>query len=338
VFAALGDDRGFETLRAILVDKSFRTLDPAFMRGNMSRASPRAQSDEAIAMDRYYAIHLLGLLRDRRAVADLIPTLSDPTVNYKAAWALGEIADTRAVPPLIEALGDPKPGMRAAAIVALDQLRATEAIVPMQALLGDLAIGNRVPVAETARRTIAHLSRQGDVPRLLPPAEFNNLSIDVRQALDQRNCEVPQPWQVGAPRSVVRGHFTSPTGTDLAVLCSVDGSSAILVFRDERAVEVLELARQSDDGYFQTIDGRGTRGYSRQITTVPQSSLVGLSGFTAVVSAPAHDAISDAFNEKGSTVWYWTGGEWVHQTRDHLFANAPHFFSALQPETSALRL
>jgi hypothetical protein len=44
-----------------------------------------------IQADRYYAVHLFGELKDRRAIPVLIPLLRDETLNYKVAWALGQI-------------------------------------------------------------------------------------------------------------------------------------------------------------------------------------------------------------------------------------------------------
>ncbi len=60
-----------------------------------------------IREDRYYAVHMLGELRDRRSVDVLVPLLGDPDVNYKVAWALGQIGDARAIAPFIAALDDP---------------------------------------------------------------------------------------------------------------------------------------------------------------------------------------------------------------------------------------
>jgi len=46
-----------------------------------------------ITSDRYFAIHVLDELKDKRAVPILIPLLQDDQINYNAAWALGEIGD-----------------------------------------------------------------------------------------------------------------------------------------------------------------------------------------------------------------------------------------------------
>jgi HEAT repeat protein len=80
VFAGLGDERGFETLRKILTDQSARPEGQG-VNGNWTL---RAQ----IKSDRYYAVHLFGDLKDPRAVPILIPLLNDPDVSYIVPWSL----------------------------------------------------------------------------------------------------------------------------------------------------------------------------------------------------------------------------------------------------------
>ena len=100
IFASLGDDRGFQAITAILEDRSAKRAVFAF--DDAGRPSPRLQIRE----DRYYAAHLLGDLKDPRAVPILVPLLKDEDINLIVPWSLGEIGDKSAIPPLIEMLGD----------------------------------------------------------------------------------------------------------------------------------------------------------------------------------------------------------------------------------------
>src|SRR5688572_334175 len=72
-----------------------------------------------------------------------------------------------------------------------------------------------------------------DIKRL-EPAAFPDLPAGVRADLGRRQCTIPQPDGVDAPGpyNVIRGRFTSQRSTDIAVLCSKGGVSAILVYRD----------------------------------------------------------------------------------------------------------
>ena len=153
VFARLGDARGFKIITAILRDNSERPAGEGF-------GGRRWSLREQIREDRYYAAHLLGDLKDPRAVSILVPLLTDPDVNYVVPWSLGQIGDPSAVPPLIGSLSDPSPNIRGLAIYALVELKATEAVPRLRQLLDDNAksnFGKLESVADAAQTAIAKL-------------------------------------------------------------------------------------------------------------------------------------------------------------------------------------
>ncbi len=175
IYAKLGDPRGLATIMGILDDYSGdrrvewqggsllfgenETLDRAMARMLRSPAGLRAQ----IRTDRYYAVHLLGVLRDPRSVEVLVPLLADETINHKVAWALGEIQDDRVIPPLMAALSDSDALVRTNAIQSLERLRAAEAIPRLRAMLSDTALpsaGPRQPVGRAARDALETLQRE----------------------------------------------------------------------------------------------------------------------------------------------------------------------------------
>lgn len=96
IFASLGDDRGLRTIEAILADRSYRPEG----QGIGMTTSGQYSVQQQIRADRYYAVHVLGVLKDKRAFPILVPLLKDEDVNYNVAWALGEIGDKRAIPHL----------------------------------------------------------------------------------------------------------------------------------------------------------------------------------------------------------------------------------------------
>lgn len=119
-----------------------------------------------IREDRYHAAHLLGDLKDPRAISILAPLLMDPEVNYIVPWSLGQIGDRSAVPPLIRSLIDPNPSMRVLAIKALVEIKATDALPRLRQLLDDHARSNSdklESVAEAAQAAISKL--QSDAAR-----------------------------------------------------------------------------------------------------------------------------------------------------------------------------
>jgi HEAT repeat protein len=153
VFAGLSNDRGFEVIRAVLNDMSDRPEGQGIPAGNWSLQTQ-------IRSDRYFAVHVLGELEDRRAVPILVSLLRDEEINYSVAWALGEIGDERAIGPLIEALRDKSSDMRFGAISALEKLGAVAALPHLHALLNDhekTHYGAPISVAEAAKAAIAAL-------------------------------------------------------------------------------------------------------------------------------------------------------------------------------------
>lgn len=157
IVGRLGDPRGFQVIAETLTECSDRPEGqgmPGVPGDGRYRVAPQ------IAADRYYAVHLLGELRDPQAVPILVSLLNDPQVNYKVAWALGQIGDKRAVGPLINALDDDSSSMCVAVIYALETLDAKEALPRLISLLDDQRPSNsalQVSVAEAARAAIAKL-------------------------------------------------------------------------------------------------------------------------------------------------------------------------------------
>lgn len=157
IFARLGDPRGFAVITNILADRSDRPE---------GQGVPTVSSDgryhvaRQIASDRYYAAHLLGDLRDVRAIPILVPLLKDAEVRSVVPWSLGQIGDKSAIRPLIDALADESPAMRVRVIYALEALQAREALPRLISLLNDHQrsnFGAQVSVAAAAKAAIAKL-------------------------------------------------------------------------------------------------------------------------------------------------------------------------------------
>lgn len=74
---------------------------------------------------RCQAAHVLGVLKDEKAVYPLVKILRQdpyPFARQTAANSLGEIGDEHAVPPLIDSLDDEVPRVRSASLVALNRI------------------------------------------------------------------------------------------------------------------------------------------------------------------------------------------------------------------------
>jgi HEAT repeat protein len=147
VLGGLGDAQGFNVIVAILNDRSARAP---------GQLGARWSLPEQIREDRYYSVHLLGMLKDPRAVPVLRAYWGDPDVNYKIPWALGEIGGAEAIEELVLALDNPSADVYA--IESLVKLKAAQALPKLRGMLDDIEsnhAGDITTVGSAARRAIA---------------------------------------------------------------------------------------------------------------------------------------------------------------------------------------
>ena len=153
VFAAMGDERGWSVIKEMLRDRGPRGEGQGIPNARWSLAAQ-------ISADRYYAVHLLGMLRDARAVPLLEPLLADDQVNFKVPWSLGQIGGPEAVRVLLLALRNENVDVRVIAIESVRELGAREALPVLRTLLMDEAhnhFGQPTTVGAAARAAIAKL-------------------------------------------------------------------------------------------------------------------------------------------------------------------------------------
>ena len=149
--------------------------------------------------------------------------------------------------------------------------------------------------------------------RRLSPDDFPQLPRAVRDGLKERRCTVPQSFYPARPHNVVSGAFARPGQRDWAVLCSVDGRSAILIFWAGGVTRTpAELAPADDATFLQGI-GNEQIGYSRVIN---RADTARIREHAEAYDGPLpksldHDGIDDAFVEKGSQVYYYEDGVWL---------------------------
>ena len=147
----------------------------------------------------------------------------------------------------------------------------------------------------------------------LPLSAFPDLPAEFVREL--AGCTVPQTYVTPRPHNVVHGTLGSRQQTDWAVLCSRAGESVIRIWWGGPAQCASELQPARNASYLQGI-GDGKIGFSRYISTTDSyhnyesesDSAVADGGGTVKLE---HDAIEDAFAEKGSTIWLCRNGKWV---------------------------
>jgi hypothetical protein len=179
-------------------------------------------------------------------------------------------------------------------------------LLPLLLLAGGLAMAGVQPPGPGV------WARAGADMRRLSPSDFPDLPPVVRDELNRLGCTIPQVHGDLQPHNVVRGAFRSARRTDVAVLCSREGASSILIFWGHDLKTTAEIARHEDEGYVQVV-GSGETGYSREIVTATPDFIRRQHERYGGPKPPplSHDGINDLFVGKASVVWYLHDGKWL---------------------------
>lgn len=175
---------------------------------------------------RHHAAHVLGKIRDTRAVDALAAVLTDesPMVIQKAAFSLNQIGDERVIPALVAVLGHPDSEVRTALMKVLENFGAAAVPDVLTALvhpkwqvreqaidiLGQIGERETLPdainlltdehweVRFSAVNAVAHLGNKISITAALTPmlndedARVQNLASEVLARLNQpRKTKLP---------------------------------------------------------------------------------------------------------------------------------------------------
>jgi hypothetical protein len=150
--------------------------------------------------------------------------------------------------------------------------------------------------------------------KLLPPSAFPKLPLPVRRELDRQHCMIPQTWASRKPENVISGAFKVKGQTDWAVLCSLKGTSRLLVFWKELP-SATQIAEKPNAQISQTYDETGILRFSWGIyVATPKTILTALAedgDNRATAQVYDHDGILDSFVGKASTIRYLRNGKWA---------------------------
>jgi len=209
----LKDARAIDTLIVVLQDKvpavreeACRTIQAI---GEASISPLLKKLQDPNWRIRLRAVEALSLLKPQAAVAplmNLVANDSDSAVRQDAIRALGEIGDTHAIPLLLDSLTTPS--LQLKAIEALGDLRASEALPPLIALIQSLpsdAYADRMegctdpqykkelPPLEAAVRALGKIGDTTAVPILLQALRNTLLRQEAAEALTHFGAAAKTP-------------------------------------------------------------------------------------------------------------------------------------------------
>lgn len=129
------------------------------------------------------------------------------------------------------------------------------------------------------------------------PIYFLDMPSAIRELLEDRGCTVPQTWGEKWPGNAVRGHFIGASSDDWAVLCSVEGTSSILVISGGSVVATLAPSADRDH-VAGILPGRAV--FERGINRAAASEI-----------KRRHDGIEDWPKSNVSEIHYFNGTKWI---------------------------
>jgi hypothetical protein len=149
----------------------------------------------------------------------------------------------------------------------------------------------------------------------LSPMAFPDLPRGLVHNLQKRGCAIPQQLRAKKRENVIRGEFSRPGQSDLAVLCSRNRISSILVFWNGSTQNPSEIAKAPDMSFLQNI-GNNEIGFSRVINAVDGKTILQFyHAFGGPKPPPIdHQGINDAFEGKASVINYYYRGRWLKLT------------------------
>lgn len=147
----------------------------------------------------------------------------------------------------------------------------------------------------------------------LSPQDFVELPQNLKDALENRGCLIPQVFDTKKKHNVISGEFSRNGKKDWAALCSKNEVTSILVFWEGSETSVSDIFSAPESAYMQDMVGDGTMGFSRAIDTVGKDYIISHYKEYGGTKPPKieHDGINDAFVEKASTVLYFHQGKWM---------------------------
>ena len=147
----------------------------------------------------------------------------------------------------------------------------------------------------------------------LSPTAFPELPANLVQELQRRGCTIPQEaYSKTKPNNLIKGEFAKPGQRDWAVLCSVNRSTTLLAFRNDRDTNPDTVNTSDDRSYLQGREG-GEISYSREITAAGRDFILRHYRAYGGPEPPPidHQGIDDAFVGKASVTWYFHRGKWL---------------------------
>lgn len=149
------------------------------------------------------------------------------------------------------------------------------------------------------------------IVRHLPPSSFPMLPARIAAELERRGCTIPQTYEAHRPENVIHASLERPGSDDWAVLCSSDGTVALLVFFASGG-KPITLATAQETERLQSLGKNRILefdwGIDPATPEVVHQAQAGLSPRPAKLD---HDALADVSVERKTIYHFYAHGVWT---------------------------
>jgi hypothetical protein len=148
--------------------------------------------------------------------------------------------------------------------------------------------------------------------RHLPVNSFPQLPPAVSDVLTRRGCLIPQTYEAHQPENVVHASLERPGSSDWAVLCSANGTVALLVFFSSNYASAIELASSPETERLQSHGAGPTLGFNWGIDPA-SSEQVREAQFGMHPMPPRidHDALADSVIDQRTIYHFYSKNAWT---------------------------
>jgi len=149
--------------------------------------------------------------------------------------------------------------------------------------------------------------------RHLPASSFPDLPAAVRAELDSRGCIIPQTYEAHRPENVIHASLERPGTSDWAVLCSLNGTTSLLVFFGSAPTQPFVLASAPETEQLQLNTATGVMGFNWAIDPAsPQRIHEAQTGLVPRPPIIDHDALADSTVDRRTIYHFYAKGGWTH--------------------------
>jgi len=146
----------------------------------------------------------------------------------------------------------------------------------------------------------------------LPPSSFPDLPTSIAASVAARGCVIPQTYEAHRPENVVHASLERTGSDDWALLCSKNGTVALMVFFASAPDHPIVLASAQETERLQTHSPDQALGFNWGIDPAsPKQIHTAQIGLPHRPAQPDHDALADSIIDHKTVYHLYSNGKWT---------------------------